>query len=124
MHGSAIAEDYLKRILALEAEGLTRKQIAERLGLHINTVTKYLRVHGRQLRGWKHDPEVLQEKLARLQRDVRSLPLLELRERFQAVSEEMQKRIDDLVAQLHAAGLSSDWQRKRRARRRANHSET
>lgn len=46
---NACSPDKVKRLLQLEAEGLQRVVIAERLGLHVNTVTKYLRLAGRAL---------------------------------------------------------------------------
>lgn len=46
--GNAISREVEKRIMRLESEGLTRVLIAERVGLHINTVVKYLLRAGRR----------------------------------------------------------------------------
>lgn len=40
---NAISPALEKQMLVLERQGLARVTIAERLGLHVNTVTKYLR---------------------------------------------------------------------------------
>lgn len=48
-HGNALSPEKAKRLLQLDAEGLPRVDICERLGVHNNTVTKYLRIAGRPL---------------------------------------------------------------------------
>jgi transposase len=45
---NAISREVERRIMQLDAEGLTRVTIAERVGLHINTVVKYLLRAGRR----------------------------------------------------------------------------
>ncbi len=47
---NAISADVERQMLKLDREGLTRVAIAERLGLHINTVVKYLLRAGRPRR--------------------------------------------------------------------------
>lgn len=46
-HPRSIRPDLVRQMLALDREGLPRVTIAERLGLHINTVVKYLLREGR-----------------------------------------------------------------------------
>ncbi len=48
-HGNCIGAEKAKRLLQLDAQGLSRRAIAERLGIHFNTVTNYLRLAGRPL---------------------------------------------------------------------------
>ena len=48
-HGNALSPEKAKRLLQLDADGLARVDICERLGVHNNTVTKYLALAGRPL---------------------------------------------------------------------------
>lgn len=46
-HPRSVRADLVRQMVALDKQGLARVLIAERLGLHINTVVKYLLRHGR-----------------------------------------------------------------------------
>lgn len=46
-HPRSIASGLVRQMISLDRQGLARVVIAERLGLHINTVVKYLLRHGR-----------------------------------------------------------------------------
>lgn len=46
-HPRSISTNQVRQMLALDRQGLSRTIIATRLGLHINTVVKYLLRHGR-----------------------------------------------------------------------------
>jgi hypothetical protein len=46
-HPRSIGAGLVRQMISLDRQGLARVVIAERLGLHINTVVKYLLRHGR-----------------------------------------------------------------------------
>lgn len=46
-HPRSIGNSLVRQMISLDRQGLARVVIAERLGLHINTVVKYLLRHGR-----------------------------------------------------------------------------
>lgn len=47
-HGQALEYPIVRRILELGDEGLTSVEISERLGIHMNTAQKYLRLARRE----------------------------------------------------------------------------
>lgn len=64
-HGNALSLEVVERILALEAEGLTRREIAARCRVHANTVAKYLAIANRPI-AHKHYPPTVRERRARM----------------------------------------------------------
>jgi DNA-binding CsgD family transcriptional regulator len=48
-HGSAIPEEIEAKIVRLDLEGLSRRAIAERTGVHVNTIRGYLRKNRRPI---------------------------------------------------------------------------